>query len=252
MQFIESELENIYFGNSDNDPDILRNYNFENFLEIYEDCYTIDFQMPKCKDNFEVSQDIDKFKDNSTSKTDACNHKNLTIISKNNSSLETFSDSYLYGQLNSRFQNFYNKLFSKYRFRSFLPSESFRDLFSSRNRPSKEEWDDFIIYMLENNFISSEFKFYYKKSRIIRYRFNLKRKHSVKYVSSEYIIDKIINKIKFAKNKEINVSKLLSSLNFQIRMSREHLLMYFEDLVSDNLLIKTRNIGNSQLFALKE
>lgn len=145
------------------------------------------------------------------------------------------------------FDSFKEKLFKKYRYRSFTKSKTLNTMFTNKYRPSVSDWQMFFEFLIDSKFISQDVKLR-KKSKILKYRFNLKLMDSGKYVSSSYIYERIITSIDRSGKTDISASNVFINLSSTSKISKSRLSEYLNDLAEDGILVKTRIFRNYQFY----
>lgn len=135
---------------------------------------------------------------------------------------------------------YHNKLFQKYRFRSFDALKSRASITSINNRPSIETWNNSINTLLSSNII-----YRIQKNKNI-YKFNLPV-DSAKYLTFDYIMKYLKNKL--TSNDE-KVSSLRSGIRSSLRPSAEDWAMYLDDLEVDGLLKMTKIVKTQKFFTI--
>lgn len=125
------------------------------------------------------------------------------------------------------------KLFSKYRYRTFNLKKARKDMFSFDYRPSVTEWNNLINSMVKDN----ELSILSSSDSSMNYKFNIKIEKASGYLNHEYMLKTITRSLSKNSLARVSASRLRENLRNSMRPSVIEWEKYLQDLVNDGYLV---------------
>lgn len=125
------------------------------------------------------------------------------------------------------------KLFSKYRYRTFNLKKARKDMFSFDYRPSVTEWNNLINSMVKDN----ELSILPSSDSSMNYKFNIKIEKASGYLNHQYMLKTISRSLSKNSLARVSASKLRDNVRSSMRPSMIEWERYLQDLVNDGFLV---------------
>lgn len=135
---------------------------------------------------------------------------------------------YPISEYDSLTQSIKEKLFNKYRFKTFVSWMSKNDTYNNNNRPSSDQWNKAMGMLVKTNILSNV-----STDNLLKYKFNLKVQDNSKFLTFAYVKKSIDRSLGKVFDKKLTAGKLRHQIAKNLRPSISDWDEYLTELVRE-------------------